>query len=185
VAVALLALLTLKRNEVWADPVTLWSDAAAKAPLTWAPYYALGDALRDRGDCKGAVKVYRRAIELRPDDSRARVNLGVCLAQTGAYDEARAALLGALTVDPGSVDARNDLGFLANLQRQPEVAAGWFREVLQRDAGNLIAHMNLAVLEEQVFGRPEAALALCREVEQKQPGIPAVRDCIRRLQPPG
>src|SRR6185436_2346237 len=184
IVVAALGVATMARNQVWADPVTLWSDAAAKAPLTWAPHYALGDALRGRGDCTAAIAAYQRAVELRPDDPRARVNLGVCLGTVGRHVEAEQALRAALAVDPGSVDARNDLGWLANLQRRPDLAARWFREALEHDPNDVTAHMNLAVLAERVFHDPDSAREHCEAVERVQPGIPVVRECLRRLSQP-
>jgi Flp pilus assembly protein TadD len=129
------------------------------------------------------VPAYRRAVELRPDDPRARVNLGMCLIRLGRHDEAERELRGALAVDPGSLDARNDLGFLANTQRRPDLAVGWFRETLARDPNNVTAHMNLAVLAETIFHDPASARAHCEAVERAQPGIPAVRECLARLQP--
>jgi len=184
IVIVALAVATLARNQMWADPVMLWGDAAAKAPLTWAPQYALGDALRERGDCKGAIVAYRRAVELRSDDPRARINLGMCLIKEGRHDDAERELRAALAVDPGSLDARNDLGFLANLERRPDIAVGWFRETLARDPNNVAAHMNLAVLAEKVFHDPASALQHCEAVERAQPGIPAVQECLARLRRP-
>lgn len=182
--VAVLALLTMARNRVWADPVTLWADAAAKAPLTWAPHYALGDALRDQRGCAAAIAPYRRAVELRPADNRARINLGVCLAQTRAYDEARRVFAEALTVDPGSADAHTNLGWLANLARRPDLAAAHFRAALERDPDSPVALVNLATLEETVFRNPSEALRLCRVLERAHPGSAAARECIARNERP-
>ncbi|HET9768512.1 MAG TPA: tetratricopeptide repeat protein, partial [Thermoanaerobaculia bacterium] len=181
--VAVLALLTVARNRVWADAVTLWQDAAAKAPLTWAPHYGLAQALRQRGDWNGAVVAYRRAVALRPDDNRARIDLAICLGQLGRYDEARAELGQVLAADPASADAFNNLGWLANRTRQPQEARQRFEQALAVDPGNVTARINLAMLEEQVFGRRAEALRLCREVEHLQPGIAAVAECIRRNEP--
>ena len=65
---AVLATLTVRRNRVWADPVTLWSDAAEGAPSTWAFHYALGDALRARGLCEEAIVAFDRAIRVHEEN---------------------------------------------------------------------------------------------------------------------
>ena len=179
---AVLGMLTMARNRVWADPVTLWRDAAAKAPLTWAPHQALGDALRDNQGCEAAIPAYRRAVELRPEDNRARINLGVCLAHTGAYAEAARAFEEALAVDPGSADAHVNLGWLASLAKRPQLAARHLRAALAREPANPVALANLAMLEETVLRNPAEALRLCRELLRAHPESGGARDCIARLE---
>jgi tetratricopeptide (TPR) repeat protein len=58
--------LTVARNRVWADPIHLWGDASAKAPLTWAARYGLAEAYRAAGNNPAAVDAYQQAIALRP-----------------------------------------------------------------------------------------------------------------------
>jgi protein O-mannosyl-transferase len=178
---AVLFAATVLRNRVWADPVTLWRDAAAKAPLTWAPFYALGDALRDRGDCAAAIPAYRRAVELLPQEPRARMNLGICLAETRRYEEARHEFEDALRADPGSVQAEDNLGRLALLAGHPDEARQRFEQALRWDGRDLVAHLNLAMLETR-DGNPAAALRLCSEALAQHPQASAAADCVRRQQ---
>jgi tetratricopeptide (TPR) repeat protein len=119
---AVLGALGAARNRVWSDPVRLWADAMRKAPDVFAPYYQLGEALRERGDCGAAIPYYERAVGLVPRYLDARNNLGVCLAQTGRLDDARRTFLEALARDPSYPRARNNLRTLAELeaaQRRP------------------------------------------------------------------
>jgi len=69
------ALATRERNRVWADPVALWSDAAAKSPNKARVHANLGQALFQRGDIDGALREYRRAVELEPATTQLRDNL--------------------------------------------------------------------------------------------------------------
>jgi tetratricopeptide (TPR) repeat protein len=181
-ALAVLLAATVRRNRVWGDPVTLWRDAAAKAPLTWAPFYALGDALRDQGDCAAAIPAYRRAMELLPQEPRARMNLGICLAETRRYAEARQVFEDALRADPRSVQAVDNLGRLALLAGHPEEARQRYLQALQWDAGDLVAHLNLALLVETRDGNPAAALRLCGEALAQHPQSSVAADCVRRNQ---
>jgi Flp pilus assembly protein TadD len=178
---AVLLAATVRRNRVWADPVALWRDAAQKAPLTWAPFYALGDTLREQGDCAGAIPAYRRAMELLPQEPRARMNLGICLAETRRYAEARQAFEDALRADPGSVQAEDNLGRLALLAGQPDEARQRFQQALRWDARDLVAHLNLAMLETRE-GNPAAALRLCGEALAQHPQSSVAADCVRRNQ---
>lgn len=179
---AVLLAATVLRNRVWADPVTLWRDAAQKAPLTWAPFYALGDALREQGDCAAAIPAYRRAMELLPQEPRARMNLGICLAETRRYEEARQAFEDALRADPGSVQAEDNLGRLALLAGHPEEARQRYLQALQWDARDLVAHLNLALLLETRDGDTAGALRLCREALAQHPQASVAADCVRRNQ---
>jgi tetratricopeptide (TPR) repeat protein len=108
--VAALAGATVARNRVWSDPVTLWGDAAVKAPDTWGAQYAFADALRNAGRCDDAVPVYRRAVALLPGEISAHLNLGICLAEIGEYDEARGAFHAAAALDPSDPRPHTNLG---------------------------------------------------------------------------
>jgi len=178
--VALLALLTLKRNEVWNDEISLWADASAKAPRTWAPYYGLANALRNRGDCAHAIPVYKRAAALLPEDSHARLNLATCLAQQGRLEEARLELHALLAIDPTSAAAHNDLGMIALSERNPNEATHEFQRALGLDPRNVEARLNLAMIYEGVMQQPQLALQMCEEIERIKPGISGVGECIQR-----
>jgi tetratricopeptide (TPR) repeat protein len=150
----LLASLTVARNAVWADSLTLWRDAAAKAPDAWLPHLAVGDALRARGNCAGALAAYREAARLRPQEPLIRINLAACLIATRELDEAERVLREALPLDPAQARTHANLGVVA---------------ALRGDAGRARGHF-------------ENALRLCRELASRAPATPGVEDCIRRNQ---
>jgi tetratricopeptide (TPR) repeat protein len=177
--VLVLALLTVARNRVWDDPVTLWRDACEQAPNTWAPHYALADELRLRGRCPEAIPVYYRAIEILDDQVDAYINLGICLAETGQPEQARHTFEQVLALDPGYAKAYNNLALLALRRGDGDEAYRLLQQALNHDPGNLRARLILAGLFEQV-NRPAEALRLCREVRDLAPGTPGVAECIER-----
>jgi len=68
VAIGVLVLITLvyasgvvQQNRVWRDDVTLWSDAALKAPDIPITHLSLGSAYRKAGMYEQAIKAYRNA----------------------------------------------------------------------------------------------------------------------------
>jgi tetratricopeptide (TPR) repeat protein len=81
--------LTVARNAVWADPVTLWRDAAQKAPSIWQAHLSLGAALQEAGRCQEAVGAYEQAIRLAPRRQLSRAKLADCLLDLGRVEEAR------------------------------------------------------------------------------------------------
>jgi tetratricopeptide (TPR) repeat protein len=136
VVLALLSAATVARNRVWSDPVALWREATLAGPADWGARYALGDALRDAGDCASAIDEYRRAIALRPRDARAQQNLGICLATLGRADEAAAAFETAWRLDPRDATAAYDRGLLERDRGRPDEARRWFERALERDPGH-------------------------------------------------
>ena len=143
--VLLLGGATVTRNRVWADTVTLWTDAAAKAPGVWAPHYALGDAQSRRGRCDLAVASYRQAIKLLPDEPRAHLNLGICLAYLRDDEGAQRVFNNVLALSPDNIQAHNNLGQLAMRAKAWQEAEEHFKTVLQRDARNVKAMASLGV----------------------------------------
>jgi protein O-mannosyl-transferase len=142
VVVIVLSALTLAREHVWRSSLSLWQDAVAKAPREWGARYALGDALRESGDCGGAVTSYRIALGLR-DEPRARRNLAVCLTTLGELDQAAAELDYLVRRSPRSDSLQYDLGIVQaqrgrldeariHLQRAAELGNGDACAALER-----------------------------------------------------
>jgi hypothetical protein len=144
--VGVLSVATMARNAVWDDPVSLWRDAAAKAPDVNAPHYQLGNVLRENRNCEEAIPHYRRAIELVPEHWNAWNNLGICLASLKRYDEARATFQKAIELQPTYARGYNNLGTLAKSQGLFTEARQHFLRALELDPGNEIASQQLNAL---------------------------------------
>jgi protein O-mannosyl-transferase len=102
IIVAVLSALTVARNGVWSDSVTLWRDAAQKTPQ-WQTYFALGDALREQRRCGEAIPAYREAIARSPRRLLPYAKLSACLTDEGRLAEAQQVKHTLLTMDPGFV----------------------------------------------------------------------------------
>jgi Flp pilus assembly protein TadD len=172
--------LTVLRNEVWADPVRLWLDAAEKAPAIWVPHVMLGAALQEQGATREAVVAYRRALALRPIEKVTYMRLGLALAELGQLDEARAAFERLLALDPTGVVGHNGLGAVATLQGRHDEARKHYEEALRLHPQDVAARQSLAMLHEGVWHNPAEALRLCEEVRRIAPKTPDVDDCIAR-----
>ena len=180
VMLAMLGWLTVARIQVWASPVSLWSEAVAAAPGAWEPHYQLADALRERGQCAPAVEQYRIVTRLRPDYRDAFNNMGICLAETRRIDAAREAFDRAVAIDPSFVRAHNNLGGLARLAGDPQEARRQFERALALDPANIVARRQLASLFETVFHEPAEAARLCREIVAIDPTAPGAAECVAR-----
>ena len=56
--------LSLQRGQIWQSDITLWQDAAQKAPLMPEAHYNHAYALHRVGDTDGALDAYRQATHL-------------------------------------------------------------------------------------------------------------------------
>jgi protein O-mannosyl-transferase len=179
---AVLCVLTVMRNRVWADTITLWSEATLRADSMWEPHYALADSLREAGQCAAAVPEYQKVVALRPAHRDAHTNLGICLAQTGQLEEAEREFRAALTIDPSFARGYTNLGALALLAGDTTSARDFYREAIAKDANNVLARMQLASLYEKTFHDYHAAARMCGEARLLAPTTPGVVDCVQRNQ---
>lgn len=182
ILVVLLGGLTIRRNRVWASPVALWSEATVHAAGMWEPSYALGDALREAGDCHRAIDAYRRVVALRPGHRDAQTNLGICLAQIGQLDEAEQAFRTALAIDPAFARGYTNLGALALIRGDPEEARRSYMQAIALDRANVLARLQLASLFEHSFRDYHAAARMCGEARLLAPATPGVAECVARNQ---
>ena len=98
--------------------------AALAAPLAAQPVdelYRQGVEARHSGDPERAAEILRRVTAAEPDNSDARLQLGLALLALGRLDEAEAAFRETLRIAPGYADARIGLARIA--QRRGDRAA--------------------------------------------------------------
>jgi tetratricopeptide (TPR) repeat protein len=116
-----LAVATWNRNRAWADEIALWSDAAAKAPGRYRPFFNWGAALTKEKRFGEAAVVLRRGVEIDPASVAARIQLGVVLYLAGDPRGAEVELRRAVALDPSDADALLNLAvFLSATERRPE-----------------------------------------------------------------
>ena len=73
-------LITHARAAVWADPIALWQDTAAKSPHKRRVLFQLGKAYYDAGRCQDAVEEYGKVAKAWPPNYDLLVDWGL------AYD---------------------------------------------------------------------------------------------------
>jgi tetratricopeptide (TPR) repeat protein len=78
--------------------------------------FQYGASLKREGKPEEALKQYREAVRLYPDDPAARYELGVTLAQQGKLAEAREQFAITLWLSPGDADASRNLRAVEQLQ---------------------------------------------------------------------
>ncbi|MGD2113163.1 MAG: tetratricopeptide repeat protein [Gammaproteobacteria bacterium] len=100
----------------------------------------LGYSLYLNGDWQGAQQHFRRALDYRPDFTRAWQNLGLVHTRKGEYDLAMEAFRHVMD----KPEAYNNIGFVCMINRQYEQAEYFFRQAIQLSPTYYVkAHENL------------------------------------------
>ena len=147
-----LAALTVRRNEDYLNPRSIWADTVAKCPANARAHCYLGDVLAAQGQFTEALSHYEAAIQLElPATARGDrnilgdilVNSGNVLRTLGREAEAVKRYGDALRVDPALAAAHFNLGCV-DLQagRLPE-AVDRFEQALKIDRNYVVAHASL------------------------------------------
>jgi tetratricopeptide (TPR) repeat protein len=93
-AIALVfGVMTISRNEVYRDPVTLWSDALTKSSTKIRPYLNLAAAYMDEGDIDKSIWIMERTIAMGNRDDETYLNLAMAYYLKGDLDRAEKLLL--------------------------------------------------------------------------------------------
>ncbi|MFV1964839.1 MAG: tetratricopeptide repeat protein, partial [Pirellulaceae bacterium] len=109
-------------------------------------YLRAGDEFRKQGELDNAMGLYRKALEINPDNALVHTNWGSCLLDQGKLDEAKARFLRALELDPDLATAHCNLGIVLRRQNKVAEATRSFREALRLDPNFAVARVHLGAL---------------------------------------
>jgi tetratricopeptide (TPR) repeat protein len=85
VVLAALGALTYRQVGYWHDSETLWSRAAAVTKNNFVAHVNLGEVMLNQERTEEAAAHFRAAVEIRPQDPAAHLNLGSCERQRKNY----------------------------------------------------------------------------------------------------
>jgi tetratricopeptide (TPR) repeat protein len=131
-------------------------------------HYRLGTILSANGDTDQAIASFRAAIQLKPDDARARWSLASALQSSGKLDEAIAECREAIRLNPRLARAHVTLGGLLHLKGRFDEAINSYKEAIRLNPDDTA-----------VRGSLNLALALKRQQEPLRRRIAELRDLIR------
>ncbi|MES0337968.1 MAG: tetratricopeptide repeat protein [Candidatus Magnetobacterium sp. LHC-1] len=152
-----LAVATYRRNNVWHDEISLWSDVAVKSPNKVRPQYDLGVFYERAGDYEKALLQYQRAIALNPNDSEAHYNMGNVYQRQGDFDAAIKHYQAALKLKPDYLEAHNNLGNIWFRQENYQQAIAEYQAVIKLNPDYAEAHNNLGSVY-GILGRDDEAI---------------------------
>ena len=121
---AVLAALTVMQSIPWANNLLLYYRGVQTAPHSALARSHLGSEMMARGDIFDALRLYREARDLSPDDWATSFVLGFAYFQAGHYAEAEQPLRDAIKITPRNGNQYLYLGLtLMNLGRLDEAEA--------------------------------------------------------------
>ena len=148
--------------------------AEARAPLAYATHYF-------DWNWSAAEEEYRRAINLEPNSSVARLWYANLLTTAGRFDEALAQFLRARELDPLSLIANNAVGWLHYYARRYDEAIVEARKPIEMDPGFVVSHWTLGVCFERK-GMEREALAEIEETVRLSGEDPLFLAALGRVQ---
>lgn len=128
----------------WKDAIREFQDAIQADPAYVEVYTELGEAyLNALGSVDQAISPLEKAVQLHPNDERARRLLGTAYLRVNRVDEAKRELKKALELNASEVDAIYNLGLAHFREGKFEAASSHFKQLLKYDPLHAQAHFNL------------------------------------------
>jgi tetratricopeptide (TPR) repeat protein len=145
IVIVLFGAFTVRRNAVWKDNYTLWSDAVSKSPLSAFAHENLGYALFYAGRPEEGSRELRTALSLDPKIPDSIVATGIQYSKKGLFTKAILEFSIALMFDPNNVEAHYNLGLAYQEKGWREAAIEHYRKALALSPGFEEAHINLGI----------------------------------------
>jgi tetratricopeptide (TPR) repeat protein len=180
IALLPLSFLTLTREAVFSNDLSLWSDTLRASPFSSAACYGLGYALANEGRPDEAILEFQKALEIDPNNFKARFNLAYLLVKKGRLDEATAQYQLVLKIAPNYFEAHNNLGLALCQKGELDEAITQFQKALEINPDYADGHANLGLA---LFkkGQMDEALAQFQDAVQLKPNDPEAQDNLAKM----
>lgn len=181
-------IVSARRLDAYADPLTLWLDTVAHQPESSLAHNNLAMALDERGRIEEAIEHFERSIGIKPSEAATHFNLAGSLVRANEGERAIHHYLEAIRLRPDFPEAETNLGIaLAAAGRLPE-AVPHFRRALEIRPDFVDARLNLGMALAQAGRLDEAVVELERALAlqaDRRDAHDALREARRRLRERG
>jgi len=110
--IAVLAVMSYQRNQIWKNELTLWDDVARKSPHKARAYNNRGLANYYQNHMPEALRDFNKALVLKPDNFTAYINRGFLFYNQGNFTQALADDNKAIAINPQEAQAYNNRGLV-------------------------------------------------------------------------
>jgi tetratricopeptide (TPR) repeat protein len=171
--VVVLAGMTINRNSVFANNITLWEDVVAKSPDKPRSHFNLGSAYQDARRTDDAIREYERSLALKPDLYAAYSNIAAMQIDSGRLAEAEKTLLRVTRQAPDYSQGFTNLSVIYLRRQETDKSIAAAEQALALNSEDVGARFNLAeaLTQKRDF---KAALEHYRKVVQLRPDLEAL-----------
>jgi tetratricopeptide (TPR) repeat protein len=142
-ALGIVGCLSWARATVFQNEDALWSNTLATNPNTWVGQNNFGAVLVEKGDLEGAIRRFRKALELNPHYVIANNDLGIVLERVGKPEEARAEYEKAIRIEPSYGVSYDNLGHILFSEGKVDEAIAAYRKAVMLNPGDAEGINNL------------------------------------------
>jgi protein O-mannosyl-transferase len=169
---------TYRRNEVWANNLTLWTDTVQKSPELERPHLNLGIAHMSTGQVDRALEEYRYVLSLNPKSTAAYVNIATIEFSKGDFEGAERTLQKVVQLSPSLWASYINLSALALRKNELDRALQYADKAYELDRSCLVRLERGDVLVRmgqyaKAMGEFRAALEVCSSSESPRENITA------------
>ncbi len=170
ILIIIFSIMTVQRNTVWRNGLTLWEDAVSKSPLSPVAHHNLAYYYEEEGKVRLAIQEYQRVVELDPSHAMSYYNLGRLYRGLGVTKEAVASYQSAVSINPDYYRAYNNLGIIYDDMGMHDLAIEEFKKAIKINPGYVMARMNLGKMYEKIGRMDLAASEFAMVIKLARPG---------------
>ena len=158
-----------------------YQNSLKQSPENVKAYNSLGNLYYNSGKINEAINAYKKAITIISNNPAVLNNLGdIYLYKLNQIEQAKDFLNQALKLDPDFAIALNNLGNAFMLEGKTLEAETIFKQVVEKEPGNVMAYGNLAVIYEDK-GNIELARNMLNKVLSIDPKDIRAKEMLEKL----
>lgn len=146
IIVLTLAIFTYLRNDLWNDPVEMWSDAIKKSPDKVRPYFARGSVFLHNGQFENSILDMQKVISLDKYYFKAYDNIGFAYQEKKDFERALTYHNEALRINPNFASAYNNRGVCYLYMGNWDLASQDFQKAISLNQYYTDAFFNLGYI---------------------------------------
>jgi len=150
ILIPVLALLTISRNFIWHDELSLWKDTVKKSPGNVRAWSNLGNAAYRRQQYPEAESAFNQAVKISPRLAECWYNLALSEHMQGKRQQAVNSVSQAIRLDPGRAMYYHDRGVFFAMDRNYPLAISDFSKAISIEPGLRSALLNRARIYELI-----------------------------------
>lgn len=165
---------TFMRNFTWKSEETLWIDVVEKYPQSFRGNHNLAKYYFEHKQEEKAIDGYKKALEMEPihsidEKSMTALNLGIIYYNRGELEKAKSYYLQALTIDPCTKGANNNLAvLLSTTARDQEKVFNLLKKAIECGRQSTQEQSNMGLLFIKA-GRLDAGIAYLKKALEMDP----------------